>query len=328
MQTRTSSPTAHDRSLFTGPLVADSAKPVPPPHQLNNITARKSRTHLRFSVLGSGSGGNSSVLQWAGRSMLIDAGFGPRTTARRLRAAGIDLADLTAVCVSHFDRDHFRPTWMAALLQYRIKLLLHRWHLGDFERLPGARLLGRAGLLHVFDSQPFEVMASLTGTAVRLPHDMKGTTGFLFESAGGRVGYATDLGHVPAELIHRFAGVDLLAIESNYDPQMQMQSGRPVFLKRRIMGGRGHLSNEQAFDAVRRIVDASPAGCPQHIVLLHRSRQCNCPYVVRRVFNQDPRIGPRVMLTEQRRRSRWLNLRVLAPMRRSQLKLGFDAESC
>jgi hypothetical protein len=57
-------------------------------------------------------------------------------------------------------------------------------------------------------------------------------------------------------LIDRFCELDLLAIESNYDPKMQVESPRPWFLKQRIMGGRGHLSNEQAFAAVRAVLDA------------------------------------------------------------------------
>jgi phosphoribosyl 1,2-cyclic phosphodiesterase len=102
--------------------------------------------------------------------------------------------------------------------------------------------------------------------------------------------------------------VDLLAIESNYDPPMQLRSKRPLFLKRRIMGDAGHLSNEQAFEAVRRILDRSPDGSPRHIVLLHRSRQCNCPQTVREVFARDGRIAARLTLSDQRRPTRWFEV--------------------
>src|SRR4029077_12704376 len=111
--------------------------------------------------------------------------------------------------------------------------------------------------------------------------------------------YATDLGCVPAELIERFAGADVVAIESNYDPEMQVGSARPLFLKRRIMGQAGHLSNQQAFEAVSAIARRGPAGSPAQVVLLHRSRQCNDPRKVRDVFGQDPELATRVTLTEQ-----------------------------
>jgi hypothetical protein len=114
---------------------------------------------------------------------------------------------------------------------------------------------------------------------------------------------------VPEHLIDGFAELDILALESNYDPGMQLASARPWFLKRRIMGGRGHLSNEQALEAIRRIfekADRRRGKLPAHVVLLHRSRQCNCPRLVRKLFARDPRIAQRLTLAEQYSRSQWL----------------------
>jgi hypothetical protein len=131
----------------------------------------------------------------------------------------------------------------------------------------------------------------------------------VIEGFGCRAGFATDLGRVPAHLIERFEGVNLVALESNYDPEMQRGSDRPWFLKERIMGGRGHLSNEQAFAAVKAILDQCERGrrrLPDHIVLLHRSRQCNCPKIVRGVFERDERIARRLVLAEQYSRTEWL----------------------
>src|SRR5207237_1874511 len=97
-----------------------------------------------------------------------------------------------------------------------------------------------------------------------------------FEFAGDNgdaaaLGFVTDLGHMPGTLIDHLRAVDVLAIESNYCPRLQQSSGRPWFLKRRITGGRGHLSNEQCAAAVSEIRPRS------HVVLLHLSRECNHP---------------------------------------------------
>ena len=149
----------------------------------------------------------------------------------------------------------------------------------------------------------------LTARPIPLAHDATGSHAFLLEGFGHRLGYATDLGHVPPGLVEQFADVGVLALESNYDPQMQQRSTRPEYLKRRITGGRGHLSNEQALDAVRRVLDLAQrrsAQLPAHIVLLHRSRQCNCPRLVRRLFSADARIAPRLVLAEQDQRTPWL----------------------
>jgi hypothetical protein len=103
---------------------------------------------------------------------------------------------------------------------------------------------------------------------------------------------------------------------------MQERSNRPWFLKRRITGGHGHLSNQQALAAVRKILDRAPR-LPDHIVLLHRSRQCNCPDLLRALFTQDRRIAPRLTLAEPFQRSPWLRRTSHAPATGEQLMLTF-----
>src|SRR5262245_54335262 len=101
---------------------------------------------------------------------------------------------------------------------------------------------------------------------------------------------------------------------------MQLASSRPWFLKHRIMNGSGHLSNAQAYEAIRRILD-SARQLPRHIVLLHRSRECNCPKLVRKFFERDRRIAPRLTLAEQFQRSEWLRVRPAKPLIGEQLAL-------
>jgi len=118
--------------------------------------------------------------------------------------------------------------------------------------------------------------------------------------------------------------VDLLAIESNYDPQLQRESSRPAFLKHRIMGGKGHLSNQQAFDAIRQIDDHSPTGLPRYIVLLHRSAQCNSEKRIAAAYTAAPHLWKRVTLSHQRRRSPIFTLHP-APALRAQPPLPWNA---
>ncbi len=260
--------------------------------------------------------------------MLLDAGFGPMTTARRLQQLGLKVSDIQALCITHLDQDHFRPSWIDTLIGFGIRLFLHRWHRQHLDRVKHSERLYAADLVRFFDEGPFEPFAAadpyeqLAIRTVRLPHDAKGTHAFHLSSVHGCLGLATDLGHVPDELIRTFAGVDVLLIESNYDPQMQLTSSRPVFLKRRVMGDHGHLSNEQCFEACRRIADASPAGNPQRIVLLHRSQQCNSPELVQEMFARDARFHKRITLTQQRRRTPWIAVRPLAASCREQLRLA------
>jgi phosphoribosyl 1,2-cyclic phosphodiesterase len=267
---------------------------------------------LSACVLGSGSGGNATVVRFGTRGLLIDAGLGPRTTAARLARASLTLSDLHAVCLTHLDTDHFRKTWVNVLRDLAIPLHLHRWHLPELSRVQGGQTLIDAGLVRAFEDAgfaPFDDDA-VAARVLRLQHDRQGTIGYRFDFAGGArgsLGYATDLGHVPEALLDRFAGVDVLCLEANYDEHMTMNSPRPSFVNRRNLSDSGHLSNEQAFAAVREIDARSPHRCPRHIVLMHRSSQCNHPTKLRRVFEAAPSIMRRVTLAEQRTRTRWLH---------------------
>ncbi len=305
-----------------GLFTQDMAEPFPEAvlrSVSKSLTQTRPRdTRLSLCVLGSGSGGNSAVVRLEDQLILIDAGFGPLTTTRRLIQAKVSLDAVRALCLTHLDRDHFRPNWIPTLIGWRIKVYLHRWHAEEWAQIPGSDEMRKAGLLETFSDESFEPIPGLAVSPIRLAHDTKGTSGFHVATSSGSLGYATDLGHVPGELLERFTGVDLLAIESNYDPPMQLRSNRPLFLKRRIMGQAGHLSNQQCYEAVRELVRRCPRGVtPRHIVLLHRSQQCNCPEIVKQVFAQDERVAARVTLSEQRRRTRWFTVAGDSPSSRS-----------
>jgi phosphoribosyl 1,2-cyclic phosphodiesterase len=276
---------------------------------------------LDLCILASGSSGNASVIRAPSGALLIDAGIGPRSTAKRLDGTGTLVSDIRAICLTHLDHDHFSATWVDTIIRHGIRLCCHETRVSDVLEYVvrrtqddgKARAIGE--LLTPFSSRSFSPLDQVQVHPIRLVHDQDGSHGFVIHGFDCRIGYATDLGHVPRNLVAHFCEVDLLAIESNYDPMMQLTSNRPVFLKRRIMGGRGHLSNEQALSAVREILD----GCqkkgrrlPSHIVLLHRSQDCNCPRLVRRLFSRDPRIAPRLVLGEPHERSGWRRVRPAA----------------
>ena len=272
--------------------------------------------------------GNSTVLRTPRGVMLIDIGIGPRTAGKRLEGTGVCISDIKAICLTHLDRDHFNPSWVRTIVTHGIRVFVaadRRPHLlRDLDHHPLAAEF--AELVESFLAERFEPLPGLTARAIRLDHDMTGSHGFCFEGFNCRVGYASDLGRVPDVLIECFEDVDLLAIESNYDAEMQRNSARPWFLKKRITGGFGHLSNEQAFAAVRAILGRSLKKrnrLPEHIVLLHRSRECNCPDVMRGLFHQDLRIAPRLTVADQFERSGWLRIKGHKPLTGAQLSLAW-----
>lgn len=223
----------------------------------------------RMSVLASGSAGNCTVIAvdapTGPRVILIDAGLSPRRTRRLLTGLGVSSDDITDVLVTHLDHDHWHPGWRSAL-PAGATVRIHRRHLGR---------ASRDGMLHR-RTEPFDGEFALAGgvrvAPALLEHDSLGVAAFRVEfSWSGTMGFATDVGRPTPRLIDHLRGVDVLAIESNYCPKMQVASARPEFLKARIMGGAGHLSNAQCVQAARAI------GPGKHVVLLHLSRQCNRP---------------------------------------------------
>lgn len=241
-----------------------------------------------LAVLGSGSTGNCTVVSFAssknpaGRSVvLIDLGLSPRMTAARLARVGVSMSEVSAVLLTHLDNDHCNPGWCgegAAALPEGCEVFLPRSWGRQAERMGVCAPAG--GRLHAFGGY-FRTRLGLGVQPTMQFHDALGAAAFRLTLPGwgtgadgaGTIGYATDLGRVTEELVAHLRGVSVLAIESNYCPKMQVSSSRPEFLKKRIMGGRGHLSNGQCLQAVRAI------GPRDHVVLIHLSRECNRPEI-------------------------------------------------
>jgi len=260
--------------------------------------ARSADALLEFIVLGSSSSGNASILRVttpeSRRQILIDAGLSPRMVRGQLALLGFDLAETNEILFTHFDNDHAQSGWARIAMETGLRMRCSTSHV----RHALARGYPNVAL------EPFDPR----GTAFELgpvrvhpcenPHDDAGTVAFRIATPAGDLGFATDIGRANEPLLDALRGVDILAIESNYDPDMQEASGRPRVLKDRIMGGKGHLSNGQCVEAVRAIAWPDQ---PTHIVLLHLSRDCNHPALVRRLWEKElPALAARLSIAEPR----------------------------
>jgi phosphoribosyl 1,2-cyclic phosphodiesterase len=267
-----------------------------------------------FCVLGSGSLGNCTAMVHGDhdgrRCALVDCGFSPRATRRRLAPLGLDLHDVDEVFLTHVDADHFHRGWVKMIRKLDIAVHVHRRHRA---RAVWAGLDGHH--LRLFD-EAMTPESALRCETVLLPHDNLGSVGYVFEHGGARLGYATDFGRVTRTLLEAFVDLDALAIESNYDRDRQVWSDRPEFLKERIMGGLGHLSNEQALDAVLEIAGRSAL---EHVVALHLSRDCNDDRLVTDGFaRRSPALLDRLTVSSQERATPMLALASPGPPRRGE----------
>ena len=227
---------------------------------------------LRVTVLGSGSRGNAILIDGTNGAVLVDAGFGPRSLARRLQAAGRHANEVAALLLTHEHTDHASGAAAAC----------ERW---------GWPVYGSAGTLDALGtasdavSRPLDARAYVDGSATTVegfliettsvPHDARDCRALVITDthSGARVGIAMDVGRVPDHLPAAFDRLDVLVVESNHDEQMLAKGPYPWILKQRISGGLGHLSNGAAAAFVGRCAHRGLRG----VLLAHLSETNNLP---------------------------------------------------
>ena len=267
---------------------------------------------FRLCVLGSGSSGNCMAVEGPGGTVLVDCGFSPRETRRRMEAAGFRPGDVRAVVLTHPDSDHLHPGWTRSIGGLAgPRLLVRRRHV----EAVGGRGFERTWI-DAFDGD-FDC-AGIRFEPLPVPHDSLGSTAFRIRVGNRCAAHATDCGRPTERLVQFLRGADVLLLESNYDPPMQLASRRSPHLIERIMGGSGHLSNEQALGIAEEVHRAQPLSA---LVLLHLSRECNCPLLLDRLYRERaPALAARLVITSQREPSR-----VLEPAEGLALATLFDA---
>ncbi len=263
------------------------------------------------AVLASGSRGNAAVFAAENTRLLVDAGIGPRVLAERLTQAGIE-GGPTAILITHGHLDH---------TAHALKIA-KRWRIPIYVSEATSRMmhLGSAPEVFLFAPRdPFRV-GDLIVSPMPLPHDAA-QVGLSIEGGGRRAALATDLGEVPPRFDELIAGADVVLLESNHDADMLERGPYPPHLKRRIASARGHLSNVQTHEVLRRL----PASV-HSVALMHLSETNNRADLALDVARDA--IGARPLRLFAASQSETLVLDAAAPLlppRGAQLTLAIDA---
>jgi phosphoribosyl 1,2-cyclic phosphodiesterase len=196
--------------------------------------------------LQSGSNGNCIYVETSGVKLLFDAGISGRQAKERLAQHGRDIAGVDAVLISHDHVDHSRSMGIfhrkfglpiyATAKTYRAA---NRYELGEIEDLRHFH----SGETLRFDGVSVETIPT--------PHDAEDGVTFVVDDGKHRLGILTDLGHVFPGLDEVIASLDAVLLESNYDPEMLANGPYPEFLKERIEGPGGHISNFEAAEVLK-----------------------------------------------------------------------------
>lgn len=209
---------------------------------------------------------------------MVDAGLTLRRLEQRLVVIGAPPQSLHGVFITHAHRDH-----VASYLIKRPFATRHELHSYASTPTWHELLAAGCGALRPEDCHRFEAgetlsIGDLRVTALAKPHDAAGALCYRIAAGDAQIAIVTDLGCMPAELLDSLRGCQYYIFEANHDEMMERQSGRPWSLKQRVLGKYGHLSNEQAAQAL-----AELAGEARGIWLAHLSEECNFPDLATRV---------------------------------------------
>ncbi len=223
---------------------------------------------MNFCTLASGSNGNSSILTGE-RHILIDIGYSNRAICKFMANIGVNHEDVGAIFITHEHSDHIKGLEV---------FLKNHPNCACFASRKTAAAIGEyhpeiADRVDAFDiGDSIDVLGARVDT-IRTPHDTPESVSYFIGKADKKILIATDLGYVPDAIEQRLDKLDILMIESNYDENMLEYGHYPRFLKERIAGERGHLSNKIASGVVLNAVERGT----KRVLLAHLSQENNTP---------------------------------------------------
>ncbi len=224
---------------------------------------------FHITILGSGSSGNSALVETMGTRLLIDGGLSCRQTVARLAQCGVNPLEIDGILLTHEHGDHAAclDVWCK---QFATPIFCNRL---TAEALQHSRPdLKKDWRLFVTGSE-FQIR-DITVQTFPVPHDAAEPAGFVLHHGQEAVGFLTDLGFATKLVYERVRQVQTLVIETNHDEKLlQNCTKRPWSVKQRIMSRHGHLSNSAAAGVLAELLDANL----RRAVLGHLSRDCNSP---------------------------------------------------
>ncbi|HUA21889.1 MAG TPA: MBL fold metallo-hydrolase [Bryobacteraceae bacterium] len=226
-------------------------------------------------MLASSSSGNSTFICTEKTRILVDAGLAKRDILARLAAIEEDAEKLDAILVTHEHSDHVSGLVTLAR-QLNVPIFMTRL---TAPAIPWGEYTPK---LDCFQAGTTFTVGDIDVDSFTIPHDAIDPVGFCFRSQGIKVGLVTDLGYVTDSIKFHLRGSHLLVLESNHDLEMLKVGPYPWSVKQRVMGRKGHLSNEVVCDFIRADLDSSI----DTLVLGHLSEHNNHPEIVRNLANR------------------------------------------
>jgi len=242
---------------------------------------------MKFTVLGSGSTGNSVLISSETTKVLVDAGMSSREILRRLAEVGVDHSRLDGILLTHEHGDHAGglrvlmsaidcPVYISRPTQDAYFDTKAGGQNGDSESSKRRAAL-KDRTVEIESSREFRI-GDIDFEPFSVPHDAADNFGFIAKRDGVKVATLMDFGHISELIKQSLRGCDAIVVESNHSRDMLRACSMYTWdLKQRIMSRTGHLSNEDLSDWLTNDFD----GSARHIVLAHLSQRANEPNLAR-----------------------------------------------
>lgn len=229
---------------------------------------------MKVSVLASGSTGNTSLIETGQHKILMDAGLSGKKTKQLLADVGVDINDIDMAFLSHDHTDH---SGGLGVLMRRYPKIDAFANSGTWQYLLDTQKIGKlpAEQMNTIEPGQTKTFGDLDVTAFATSHDAAEPQYYVFTSGGKRIVFLTDTGYVSEEVEGTIEDADAYMMEFNYDTMMLRDGPYSWSLKQRILSDVGHLSNDEAAQALVDVVTPKT----KHIFLAHRSQHNNTEYL-------------------------------------------------
>lgn len=231
---------------------------------------------LYTASIASGSNGNCYYIGNDQEAILVDIGISCRELERRMMRMGLEMQRVKALFISHEHTDHIKGLAVVAN-KFQLPVFLTK------RTMEACRLAIPSRLLYELKPGYGVQVGDLEVVPFQKFHDAADPQSFIVRQSNRTVGVFTDIGQVCDPLRHYFSQCDIAFLETNYDEELLDQGRYPYFLKNRIRGGLGHLSNGQAF----KLFQERRSDKLHLLYLCHLSKDNNDPKLVEDLFKQD-----------------------------------------
>ena len=221
---------------------------------------------MKITVLGSGSKGNSTLIEINDKKILIDVGFSYKHIKEKLEQIKVDPKEIDYLLITHEHKDHI----------YGLNVFL--------KRVKPLLLIKEKLYNTLFDQNEYSKVQLLNETqeidgikinVISLSHDAVDPVGFLIEYNDESMVYIADTGYINHKILPKITNKTYYLLESNHDTEMLINGPYPPHLQRRILSDKGHLSNEFCGSYLSKVIGKST----KKVILIHLSETNNDPCI-------------------------------------------------